>query len=142
MRYIVVDERPLTVADVRRAFAAEEEDYAVDGAGKEAEVGVDGRSIAQVTLNVPGDASFEDERAELLESAAVGSGPGKVTVLETLGRARTIVSVQVLFGDADPDEALDALSPLWSFLQGNRQGLLQADGEGYYDADGLILELA
>ncbi|HEY0469097.1 MAG TPA: hypothetical protein VGC79_33115 [Polyangiaceae bacterium] len=32
MRYIVVDELPLTIDGVRRPFAAEEEDYAVDGA--------------------------------------------------------------------------------------------------------------
>jgi len=73
MRYIVVDERALGLADLRRAFAAEEEDYTVDGTNSEAEVGLDGRTIARVATN--------------------------------------------------------------------RRGLLQADGEGYYDADGLILGL-
>ena len=141
LRYIVVDERPVTVADVRRAFAAEEEDYVVDGAGSEAEIGIDGRTLAQLTINVPGDGLFDDERAELLESAEAGRGPGKAIVLEALRGARAILAVQVLFGDADPEQTLDALGPLWSFLQGNRRGLLQADGEGYYDADGLILEL-
>ena len=141
MRYIVVDERALTLADVRRAFAAEEEDYGVDGTGSGADVSIDGRTIAQLAICVPGDGSFDDERAELLESANAGRGPGKASVLETLRGARAILAVQVLFGDADPEETLDALVPLWSFLQGNRRGLLQADGEGYYDADGLILEL-
>ena len=141
MRYIVVDERPLTLDDVRRAFAAEEEDYLVDGAGAEADVALDGRTIAEVAINVPGDGLYEEERAELLESADEGEGPGKATVLETLAAARTILAVQVLFGDGDPEETLDALAPLWSWLQDNRNGLLQADGEGYYDANGLILEL-
>jgi hypothetical protein len=141
MRYIAIDERPLTVDDVRRAFAAEEEDYAVDGAGAQAELGLDGRTIAQLTINVPGDGLFDDERSELLESADEGAGPGKALVLETLHSARTILAVQVLFGEADSEETLDALAPLWSWLQDNRRGLLQADGEGYYDADGLILEL-
>ena len=142
MRYIVVDERPVALDDVRRAFAAEEEDYVVDGAGAAADIGIDGRTLAQLTINVPGDGLFDDERDELQESADEGAGPGKATVLDALGRARTILAVQVLFGDADPEEALDALGPLWSFLQDNRQGLLQADGEGYYDANGLILELS
>ena len=141
LRYIVVDERPLTLADVRGAFAAEEEDYVVDGAGYEADIGIDGRTIAQLTINVPGDGLFDDERTELLESAEEGAGPGKSIVLDRLSRARAIVAVQVLFGDAEPEEVLDALGPLWSFLQENRQGLLQADGEGYYDTNGLVLEL-
>jgi hypothetical protein len=84
---------------------------------------------------------FDDERAELIESADQGEGPGKAAVLETLRDARIILAVQVLFGNGDPEETLDALDPLWSWLQENRQGLLQADGEGYYDANGLILEL-
>jgi hypothetical protein len=141
MRYIVADERPLTVEDVRRAFAVEEEDYVVDGEDPEAGVALDGRMIAHVTINVPGDGLFEDERAELSEAAEAGEGPGKASVLETLANARAILAVQVLFGNSDTDETLDALAPLWSWLQDNRRGLLHADGEGYYDTDALILEL-
>ncbi|HYQ42594.1 MAG TPA: hypothetical protein VER11_11525 [Polyangiaceae bacterium] len=141
MRYIAVDERPITVDDVRRAFAMEEEDYSVDGEAAEANITLDGRIIAQLTINIAGDGLFDDERTELLESADDGKGPGKASVLEMLGIARTIVAVRVSFGNADPEETLDALDPLWSWLQDNRRGLLQADGEGYYDTNGLILEL-
>ena len=141
MRYIVVDHEPITVDDVRRAFAVEEEDYVVDGEDNEAGVAIDGRMLAHVTINVPGDGLFDDERAELLESAAESAGPGKAKVLETLANARTILAVQVLLGAGDSDETLDALDPLWSWLIDNRRGLLQADGEGYYDENGLILEL-
>lgn len=141
MRYIAVDERPITLDDVRRAFAMEEEEYAVDGDGSEANIALDGQTIAQLTINIPSDGLFDDERAELLESANHGEGPGKASVLETLSLARTILAVQVLFGDAEPEEALEALDPLWGWLQDNRRGLLQADGEGYYDTNGLILKL-
>lgn len=141
MRYIVADERAVTIADVRRAFAVEEEDYVVDGEDPEAGVALDGRMLAHVTINVPGDGLFDDERAELIESADEGEGPGKATVLETLSAARTIVAVQVLFGHSDTEETLDALDPLWTWLQDNRRGLLQAGGEGYYDSSGLILEV-
>jgi hypothetical protein len=90
MRYIVVDERPITVADVRRAFAVEEEDYLVDGEDPEAGVALDGRTFAHVTINVPGDGLFDDERAELIEAAEAGEGPGKANVLETLANARDL----------------------------------------------------
>ena len=142
MRYIVVDEGPLTVEDVRRAFAVEEEDYTVEAMGTKVDVGLDGRIIAQVAINAPGDGLFDDERAELIDAAGEAEGPGKATVLETLRAARTILAAQVLFGDRDIEEALDGLEPLWSWLFENRRGLLQADGEGYYDTNGLILELA
>lgn len=141
MRYIVVDQEPITVEDVHRAFAVEEEDYVVDGEDSEAGVALGGQILAHVTINVPGDGSFDDERAQLIESAKEGEGPGKAAVLEALSNARTILAVQVLFGDRETDETLDALDPLWSWLQDNRRGLLQADGEGYYDTSGLILEV-
>src|SRR4051794_32665686 len=103
MRYIVVDERPVTIDDVRRAFAAEDEDYAIDGAGEQADVGLDGRVIAQVSVNLPGNDGFDEERAELLESAEDGEGAGKAAVLAALAAARSILAVQVLFGDGDVD---------------------------------------
>jgi hypothetical protein len=132
---------PMGDGDVRRAFAMEDEDYVVEGEGTDARVALDGRMLAHLTINVPGDGLFDDERAELSEYAEAGEGPGRPIVLETLANARTILAAQVLFGDRDTDETLDALGPLWSWLQDNRRGLLQADGEGYYDTDGLILEL-
>jgi hypothetical protein len=36
---------------------------------------------------------------------------------------------------------LGLLSPLWDWLLANRSGLIQADGEGFYEGRNLILEL-
>lgn len=35
---------------------------------------------------------------------------------------------------------LDTISPLWDWLFKNYHGIMQADGEGYYDADNQILQ--
>jgi len=37
------------------------------------------------------------------------------------------------------EQTLELLSPLWEWLLANRRGLIQADGEGFYDGQHLIL---
>ena len=142
MRYIVSDERPVGLEHIRTALAETATGYAIDGEGAEATATYGEKPIGHVTLNVPGDGSFEEERDELIEFMDEGAdGPSKDLVASTLRNAKAIVAVQVLFGDGDTDQTLDRLGPLWSWLLANRRGLIQADGEGYYDGQELILAL-
>lgn len=64
---------------------------------------------------------------------------GHERVLEVLTRVREMIAVQVLFGGRDIESTLTRLDPLWEWLFAHRRGLLQADGEGFYDATGLVL---
>jgi hypothetical protein len=141
MRYIVADEQPVNLEDIGTAFAKAGVEYHVDGEETEVTITYEDRPIGHVTLNVPGDGLFEEERDELIEFAEEGNEAQKRRVIETLRTAREIVAVQVLFGSGDTDWTLDCLSPLWTWLQSNRRGLIQADGEGYYDGHDLILPL-
>ena len=142
MRYIAADERSIGLADIRKGFAEAGTEYEVDGEEPEATISYQGKPIGHVTLNVPGDGLFEEERDELIELVEGGDdAPTRGRVVSTLRIARAIVAVQVLFGDGDTDETLDRLVPLWTWLQANRRGLIQADGEGYYDGPKLILSL-
>ena len=141
MRYIVTDEQPVSLEDIGKAFAKAGVEYDVDGEETEVTITYQGRPIGHVTLNVPGDGLFEEERDELIEFAEEGNEAQKRRVIDMLRAAREIVAVQVLFGDGDTDSTLDRLSPLWTWLQSNRRGLVQADGEGYYDGHDLILPL-
>ena len=144
IRYIVSDDRPVSLQDIRIAFAEAGSGYEVDGEESEATIVYDSRPIGHVTLNVPGDGLFDEERDELIEFAQDSSDTNAQTrVVNTLREAQGIVAVQVLFGDGDgdTDQTLDRLAPLWTWLQANRRGLIQADGEGYYDGQELILPL-
>lgn len=141
MRYIVADERAVTLQDVQSALAGASGGYELDGEETEATISYRGHRVGHLTLNVPGDGLFDEERDELLEFAAGGDGTGKRRVMDTLRAARAIVAVQVLFGDGDTERTLEAIDPIWRWLHANRRGLLQADGEGYYDAVDLILQL-
>jgi hypothetical protein len=76
----------------------------------------------------------------LLEEVEESEGEGKTKVKRALEQAKAIVALQVLWQGCGTEETMEKLEPLWEWLFANRQGLLQADAEGYYDSSGLILE--
>src|SRR5690348_1653917 len=134
MRYIVADERPVAVGDIRTAFAGAGAGYEIEGEDGEATITHAGQAIGEVTVNVPGDGLFDEEIVELVELAQEGDDRSAAArVVGVLRAARAIVAVRVLFGDREADRTLDLLAPIWTWLQVNREGLIQADGEGYYD---------
>ena len=55
----------------------------------------------------------------------------KDRVLAVLGSTKRTVAVRV----GDHDDALDLLDSVWDWLFEHRSGLLQADGEGFYEDD-------
>ncbi len=140
LRYVVTDPAPV---DLRAVGVALEVDDDTLEARFEPEGGVllrRGTPIAEFELTTPDDDLFAEEIEELAEFASAGEGRGKADVLETLASARAIVAVQVLSPDASADGSLAALEPAWHWLFEHREGLLQADGEGWHDAESLILE--
>lgn len=143
MRFISTDQRVVTTTDLQSALVAVDPGYVVEIDATAATIHHTGATIAHIEINVPGDGLFDAERDELIEFAtdATGNRAAKRRVLDALGGARAIVAAQVLFGTGDTETTLNRLDPLWAWLFDHREGLLQADGEGYYDARGLLLQL-
>ena len=142
IRYLVAEDRPISVADIEAFFAEQGSDYVTEGGEDEVVVRHSGQPIAQVTLNAPGDGLFEEELAELREFAdEAEASPGKRQVLATLAGARQILAAQILTAGRDLEAVLSALDPFWAWLLTARVGIVQADGEGYYTVDGRILEV-
>lgn len=143
MRFISTDQRGVTTADLQNALVAADPGYVVDIDASVATIHHAGATIAHVEINVPGDGIFDAERDELVEFAAdaTGNRAAKRRVLDALGSARAIVAAQVLFGTGDTESTLNRLDPLWAWLFSHREGLLQADSEGYYDARALLLRV-
>jgi hypothetical protein len=100
-----------------------------------------GDAYGEIEINYPGDDVFKTELAELKDAVHKADGSQRQRVLDTLESAVAAVVVRVLWGGHVAEETLQRLDPLWKWLLANRQGLLQADAEGYYDATGLILEV-
>jgi hypothetical protein len=99
----------------------------------------DGADFAQLDVSKPGDGLFDEElatfRACVEAKGGRKSAAAKAEVLATLDATRRTVAVRV----GDHPEALDLLDTVWAWLFEHRAGLLQADGEGFYDGEELIL---
>jgi hypothetical protein len=79
-----------------------------------------------------------EEFVELL--GEVGESAEKRRVLAHLRQSRAVVGVQ-LFSDVD-DDGYDAVGVFLGFFVAHCGGMVHADGEGFYDGDRLIVELA
>ena len=97
--------------------------------------------FGEIEINRRGEQLFEEEIAELMEFVSDAPGSAAEIVVDHLRRASTVVVVRVLWGGSDTNQPLEMLVPLWNWLFANRAGLLQVDGEGFYDNTGLVLEI-
>jgi len=144
MRFITTDERDVTLSQLDSVLKHSSDAYSIERDKSDDLEGLikhNQEKYAQIEINVPGDGLFEEEIEELIDFVSDASGPRKVQVSHALKSARAIVAVQVLFQMRITEETLSKLDPLWTWLLENRKGLLQADGEGYYDKSGLILKV-
>src|SRR5262245_6915905 len=152
MRFFDTSEKPLTIGEIEGALRDVDPAYRLEAPESakvpQADLYLGDGLYAEIEINQPGDGLFEDEIAEMLEfledaegkARKDAEGKARKRVEKVLKGARRIVSVRVLGQDRETDETLAGIDPLWKWLFSTRAGLLQADGEGYYDADDLVLE--
>jgi hypothetical protein len=142
MRYITTSEQAITLAGIAAALQALDPAYTLQGEQ------VDDRAdllhgetfCGALEINRAGEDIFEDDRREFREMIGAGETEAERRVLDTLANAKTIVAVEVSWQGTDSDAALARLDPLWDWLFAHYPGVLQADNEGFYDADDLIVE--
>jgi len=108
--------------------------------GKELHRGVE--HLGQIAVLHRTEDTFVDDVRMLLEQVDAVGGDAAPTVKDRLGRAQAAVAVQLLWGKRGTETTLDLLAPLWQWLFEHHDGLLQTDGEGFYDADKLLMELS
>lgn len=140
LRFLITDPGPLDFKDLSTSLRAVNRKYRLDMDDGTGTLRLGNDVIGEVRLSTPDDDGFKDELAELEEAASEGSGDGEARVADALATVQTIFAVSVP-GKVRGREALESLDPVWEWLFGTRQGLLQADNEGYYDEDGLIFEV-
>jgi hypothetical protein len=144
MRYISTDEQEITVPMLERILKSLDPQYSIANAQESPTESGDlvygNENYGQIEINRPGDSLFEEELEELREFLNEARGKKKEIVLQTLDNATTTVAIQVLWQERNTEQTLSKIDPLWQWLFSNRKGLLQVDGEGYYDSSVLILE--
>ena len=144
MRFFDTSEELLSIREIEMGLKEKDPSFRVDvpkdGAGTSGILYRDESIYAEIEINQPGDGLFENEIEEMLEFLEDASSGNRERVEDTLKNAKRTISLRVLHQDRDPNETFDGLGNLWTLLFATRKGLLQADGEGYYDENGLILE--
>jgi len=142
MRFIVTDGE-LRLEEVEHALSAVDPPFRLQGHGESRDHSADlyrgDELYGELEVNRPGDDLFEDEIDELLELLEGQEGEAVETVETVLRGATAILAVRVLWQGREVESTLSSLDPLWRWLHDQREGLLQADDEGYYDGDGLVL---
>lgn len=136
MRFLSTDERPIDLRLLREAVRKVNPDYSVTSDGL---LTFGSAVVASLEINTPADDLFSEDLHELSQVAREHRRSRNfAAVAECLNSVRTIVAAEVLFNDLG-ENAIDGLSPLWTWLFENRSGLLQADGEGFWRGANLIL---
>src|SRR5262245_34910330 len=137
MRFFDTHKKPLTLANLRAGLRRVDRGFGIDSG----QLTYDGEDFAQVEISKPGDGMFDEELAGFRDAVAALSGKkvatAKAKVLKTLDATKRTIVVRV----GDHDLALDLLDSVWDWLFEHRSGLLQADREGFYEGEVLILAL-
>lgn len=94
---------------------------------------------AQIEINQPGDGLFEEEIEEFLEFLDDVEGKARQRVEQVLKKSKRTIAIQILGQGRESEPTLAVINPLLQWLMQTREGLLHADGEGYYDKNGLVL---
>ena len=144
MRYIVDEEKEINLDLIETALIRVDPKYnlaAKDVEKEHAELMLGDDLFGELEINRRGSELMDEELEELLEAIEDAEGDGVERVQRLLRNARFTVALRVLWQGRDSETTLEKIDPLWEWLFSEYQGLLQADGEGYYDADGQILEV-
>ncbi len=143
MRYITTDAAPITLAAIEKALQEIDADYSIINTelGDLGDLMHQEMLCGQIEINRADDDIFEDDCQELKELVQGIDDPNEQTVLDTLEKARAIIAVEAIWDESDSETVLEKIDLLWDWLFATHTGLLQADNDGFYDQDGLILEL-
>jgi hypothetical protein len=142
MRYIVTDDREVSLDILETALKNANPLYSIQRSkGEFGELRLGSEIYATIEINSRADELFDSELEELMEEVEEAETGEKQFVLDMLKAAKFTIAVQVLWGSRRTEETLGKLDPLWNWLRANRKGLVQADGEGYYEERKLILRI-
>lgn len=141
-RFFVADAKPLDFVVVQSALQEIDSHYTVivDSLTDTAQLFYESEYLALVEINGADDEIFHDDLNEFYDLIGHDDGEAEVRVRKVLANAQKIVAVEAQWSGEDAEPVLSRIDPLWDWLFMHHDGLLQADGEGFYDSSGLILK--
>lgn len=141
VRYYITDEDDLSLAQLEAGLQEFDAAYSVPHQDRTGEVRYMEETFAEIDINYPGDPLFDDELSETLDGVQLAGGPRAQHVLDTLRQTRQTVALRILWQGRDSEQTLTKIDPVLVWLIMNRDGLLQVDGEGFYEGEDLIFEM-
>ncbi|MEZ6056906.1 MAG: hypothetical protein R3C01_09380 [Planctomycetaceae bacterium] len=143
MRFFLLDGPPLSLDGITAALTARNASFSVKPLTSDSgNLFRDDELLGQLEVNLPGTDLADEELEEFRERVSKKGKGNKSRILAALDRVQAIVSLGILWQGRSTDDTLDMILPLWITLHKHGTGLLQADGEGFYDNTGdLIYEI-
>lgn len=146
MRFLLTNGEPLTLSAVEEALKETDPTYAITDVREQpyqsGHLVHGGELYGQLEISEV-DPSEDEEMEELKEEIEHSKAPKpqRQAVLDTLQKVRAMLVFRVLWHDRTTEATLQKIDPLWKWLFATYDGILQVDGEGYYDRSGLILSI-
>ncbi len=97
--------------------------------------------IAMISIEDKGDSLFEEDIEEFQELLEDEPSAVAREVEIILDKCQRIVVVQLFTSQGSLEDSLQRIDLLWNHLTASRTGLVQVDGEGFYNSERLILDL-
>jgi hypothetical protein len=151
MRFIMTDERLPDLRILEHALWERDPAYHLENVQFEpyeaADLWYGDEVYAEIELNRRGDDLFSDEVDNLIDELdnwdfeLDEDRQVQASLREMISGSRLIIAARILFGDNGLEDGIRLAEPLWEWLFSQYEGVLQVDYEGYYDAEGLLLEL-
>lgn len=140
-RYLTQTSKAITLKTIEKALRTSNQEYHLryDQIDQYAEILYHQQTIANIEINVQEDEIFEDDINELIDTIGTPHNTIEQQALQQIHSANTLIAVEAIWEGTERDPTLDKLDPLWKWLFQHHSGILQADGEGFYDSTGLII---
>jgi hypothetical protein len=137
MRFIQTDGAPVTIESIATGLRESDGRYRLD----DGKLTLGDSTCAEIDLLSNGDPKFDSAIDELRGAATASNGRNKKRVLRTLDDATSVVNVNVLWEECEPEQTLEKIDPLWAHLFDEHEGLVYADDEGFYERSKRILAI-
>jgi hypothetical protein len=144
IRFIVYDEKDIALDAIEKGIKGIDPEFNLDEWDRECEFaellhGDDLYGELEITRLEQDD--VDEEITELIEEAEDAIEGDKGKVIKLLKKAKVMLVIRVLWQNRDAQATINTIAPIWEWLFENYQGLLQVDGEGYFDKEHQILQM-
>ena len=140
MRFFDLSPKPLTFAAIETALRVTDPGYRLDANGPVASLWLSEKALGEMEIHAPGDGAFERVVGERVAALAASEDEYREAVEAALHSSRQLIQIRLDVLEEDLDDSLEAIDPLWDWLFDSREGLLHAEGEGYYQDGEMLLE--